>query len=963
MKKLNILIVEDDENDAFLLARHIKKGGYDIEWERVYKKEDYTNRLNDKKWDFVFCDYDLPGFSGVQAVKILREKDKIIPCIMNSGKRGEEVAVEAMMAGANDYLVKGNYDRLIPAMQRELKNYETQKEKEKDRKIKIESDKALMQSYQELLFLNKLSKEVNSTLSLQQVVDSALRVVFDFVKPDVVMFFLIEKNDFFLKGELINNPEFKHKKNKMHKVGEYLSNLVATQRKSIYLKNIHNDPKCQWKECRDAELISFAVIPLQSGDKVIGVLLIASSEERDFSELPIFLDTASNSITISLQNAILYEKISNYSIILEDEIKMRRDFEEALSRSEENLRITLNSIGDAVIATDVRGNISQMNNVSEILTEWKFNEAKGKPFDEVFKIVNSKTRESVKNPIKKVIRNGNAAGLSDHTMLVSRYGKKYHIADSVSPIKNKAGNIEGAVIVFRDISEEYVLLEKIHEGEKRLRYILNATNDGLWDWDLKTGSVYWSPQNFTMLEYEPDEFVVTYDVWRSLTNEEDLADCEPVIQEALRTGKSFSVEFRLKKKDGSWKWILSRGKCAEQDKKGNPLRMVGTHQDLTDRKQAEKKLRESETNLREAQRMAHLGNWFWDVKTGDVEWSNEVYKIFYLDPKKFRPKIDSIMKLSPWQEEHERDKELIERSVKSHEPGFYEQKFLRPDGSIGYYFSTFQGIYDNSGDLTAMKGTVQDITERKNVENKINELNKNLNKLVEERTKELEEVNNNLQAFSYSVSHDLKTPLRHIDGYLTMLKSELKSTDGNIDTYYIKIRDSITNMTEMIDALLSFSRLNFSKLEKTKTSINMIINDIIKDYEDELKDRCIEWKIDNLPEVFVDPKIIKNALGNLISNAIKFTANKKKAVISIGVNRSDSEYIEFFIKDNGAGFEMDYYDKLFNVFQRLHSEREFKGIGIGLANVKRIITKHGGEIYAKGSVNKGATFYFKLPVL
>ena len=136
-------------------------------------------------------------------------------------------------------------------------------------------------------------------------------------------------------------------------------------------------------------------------------------------------------------------------------------------------------------------------------------------------------------------------------------------------------------------------------------------------------------------------------------------------------------------------------------------------QDVTERKQAEEALRENEAKIQEAQQMAHLGYWFWNVKTGAVEWSDEVYRIFQLDPQEFTPQIDSILALSPWPEDHERDKELIQRAIDSHEAGSYEQRFLRPDGSTGYYFSTFQGIYDDGGELIAMKGTVQDITERK----------------------------------------------------------------------------------------------------------------------------------------------------------------------------------------------------------------------------------------------------------
>ena len=145
----------------------------------------------------------------------------------------------------------------------------------------------------------------------------------------------------------------------------------------------------------------------------------------------------------------------------------------------------------------------------------------------------------------------------------------------------------------------------------------------------------------------------------------------------------------------------------------------------SERKAVEDTLRESKSRLREAQRLAHMGNWFWDVNSGKVEWSDEVFKIFRLDPKEFTPQIDSIQDLSPWPEDHQRDKELIQKAVESREVGFYEQRFLRPDGSIGYYFSSFQGIYDDNGKLTAINGMVQDITDRKRAEEALIESKEN----------------------------------------------------------------------------------------------------------------------------------------------------------------------------------------------------------------------------------------------
>ena len=242
--------------------------------------------------------------------------------------------------------------------------------------------------------------------------------------------------------------------------------------------------------------------------------------------------------------------------------------------------------------------------------------------------------------------------------------------------------------------------------------------------------------------------------------------------------------------------------------------------------------------------------------------------------------------------------------------------------------------------------------------------NEKLEQLVKERTSQLEISNKELESFSYSVSHDLRAPLRHVHGFVEMLKDHLKENTDDKSQHYLKtISQATKDMGQLIDDLLSFSRIGKTQIVNEKIDLNLIINDLIISYHQEIKSKNIKWNIAKLPAISGDNSMIRQVFDNLISNALKFTRLKESAIIEIG-SEPDTEkkdYVIIYIKDNGAGFDMRYIEKLFGVFQRLHSQNDFEGTGIGLANVKQIVQKHGGRVWANGAVDDGAMFYFTLP--
>jgi len=375
------------------------------------------------------------------------------------------------------------------------------------------------------------------------------------------------------------------------------------------------------------------------------------------------------------------------------------------------------------------------------------------------------------------------------------------------------------------------------------------------------------------------------------------------------------------------------------------------------------RLRESEERLRLLISTTHQAAWDWDI-VGHRLWHHEDLSAAA------EGVVDSVEGAGArwFVHVHPEDRERIANRLEAVLAGdgrlwSEEYRYRKPDGS--YAFALERGVIarDHEGRPLRMAGAMLDITARKQTEEEVRRLNEDLERRVLERTADLTAANQELETFSYSVSHDLRAPLRHIDGFTGLLAKHLDSSlDEAGRRYLAKISGSARQMGELIDDLLTFSHIGRTELKSARLDLSGLVQEVLRLLEPETAGREIEWIMSELPEAQGDPPLLRLVFQNLIGNALKYTRPRPQARIEIGVTREGAELI-FSIRDNGVGFDMRYVDRLFGVFQRLHSGAEFEGTGIGLANVKRIVQRHGGRVWAEGAVGEGACFYFSLPDL
>lgn len=516
---------------------------------------------------------------------------------------------------------------------------------------------------------------------------------------------------------------------------------------------------------------------------------------------------------------------------------------------------------------------------------------------------------------------------------------------------------------------------ELTESEERFRLIANTTSDAIWDWDLVNNKVWWSDSFYTRFGFTNNEQVNNSSFWITRIHPEEKESINQSLQQAINSGaREWSARFRFQKADGSYAIILDKGTVLT-DNNGTPYRMVGAMIDITETEQAAHLLQVKNNELQalidEFQFVTDfMPQMVWATRPDGYHdfYNKQWYDYTGLNFEQTKDKGWSLV-LHP--DDYERTWKVWQHSLQTGEIYQVEYRMRRHDGQFRWFLARALPMRDEKGAIIKWFGTCTDIHDQKMAADI-------LEQKVRERTAELQKANAELEAsnaellqFASVASHDLKEPLRKIHMFGNLIKERFLNGNDTASEYMQRIITSSARMTRLINDLLDFTRLSVNS-EFELTDLNLVMEEVLSDLEIAIKEKEAVIEIKPLPQIEVIPGQIRQVMQNLISNALKFSQKDRPPHIRVSAEMVDAcnidarpsaegKFVRIMLSDNGIGFDNQYAEKIFTIFQRLHSREKYEGTGIGLAITKKIIERHNGVIAATSKEGEGATFVMVLP--
>lgn len=551
---------------------------------------------------------------------------------------------------------------------------------------------------------------------------------------------------------------------------------------------------------------------------------------------------------------------------------------------------------------------------------------------------------------------GETVANAEYTLRRKDTGETWVGSYSFAPIHDSMGTIVGSVVTARDITG----LRRVEHELRERTYMLNEAgrlaNFGGWTVSLVDGRVRWSDQVAAIHETPPG-FSPSVTEGINFYAPEWREKITALFTACAREGTPYDAELEIITAHGRRVWVRTVAE-AVRDKSGKIVEIQGAFQDITERKRSELSLRANEERFRTMANSIFQLAWIAEPD-GFITWYNQRWY-------DYTGTTPAQMEGWGWQVVHDpvvlpKVMENWKAAIAAGRPFEMEFPLRGADGVFRVFLTRGLPLKDAEGRLIQWFGTNTDVDELKRSEERARLNSIELEQRVRDRTAELEAANRELEAFSYSVSHDLRAPLRHVQGYVDMLRREVgdqlsPKARRCVETIFAASGE----MGVLIDDLLDFSRMGRREMSDVLVELDALVQDIRDDLVQSVPGRNIVWNIPPLPAVHGDPAMLRQVFVNLLGNAVKYTRPRDPAVIEMGCSGEEEGRIVLFVRDNGVGFDPRYAHKLFGVFQRLHRADEFEGTGIGLATVRRIIARHGGRTWVEGAVDKGATCYFTL---